>query len=80
MYSAVAALDGSFCVSFFITFVNDDGKELQKLVVPYGEKPDYTGEEPAKKSNTWIPVVISITAVVFIATAAVVIVIRKKAS
>ncbi len=36
---------------YTITFLDEDGTELQSGKVPYGEKPAYTGKEPAKEST-----------------------------
>ena len=36
---------------YTITFVDEDGTELQSTKVPYGEMPVYTGDEPTKEAD-----------------------------
>ena len=55
--------------TFTISFVNEDGTELQRGSVPYGETPVYTGETPVKQSTAeytytfaaWSPEVTEVT-------------------
>ena len=54
---------------FTVKFVNDDGTELQKSDVAYGETPVYTGETPTKEQSDqyvytfagWSPEITSVT-------------------
>ena len=38
-------------IEFRVTFKNYNGRELQSILVPYGEMPEYTGEIPTRPSN-----------------------------
>ena len=52
-----------------VTFKNYNGRELQSILVPYGEMPEYTGEIPARPSNKlytytfigWTPQITEVT-------------------
>ncbi len=52
-----------------VTFKNYNGRELQSILVPYGEMPEYTGEIPARPSNKlytytfigWTPEITEVT-------------------
>ena len=54
---------------YTVTFVNDDGTELQSGSVPYGELPVYTGETPTKAADAqytytfdkWSPEITTVT-------------------
>ena len=37
--------------TFTITFVNEDGTELQKTIVEYGTLPSYNGQTPTKEQT-----------------------------
>ncbi len=55
---------------YTITFVNDDGTELQKSDIAYGTMPEYKGETPVKKPDAqsyyaftgWTPAISKVTA------------------
>ncbi|MBR6940565.1 MAG: InlB B-repeat-containing protein, partial [Clostridia bacterium] len=47
----VIAEDGKLTVNPVITFVNEDGTELQSGAVALGETPEYKGETPVKTEN-----------------------------
>ncbi len=54
---------------YVITFVNEDGTELQSGKVAYGETPEYKGEEPTKAATVqytytfagWTPKIVPVT-------------------
>jgi len=61
--SELVEIEAVVPASFTITFVNEDGTELQSGQVAYGETPEYTGKTPTKEAdaqytyafNNWIP-------------------------
>lgn len=67
-YTFIASSDREFVANFLpdkhtVTFVNDDGTELQSGEVTHGETPEYTGKTPTKEAdaqytyafNNWFP-------------------------
>ena len=56
-------------IEFRVTFKNYNGRELQSILVPYGEMPEYTGEIPTRPSNKlytytfigWTPQITEVT-------------------
>lgn len=61
--SELVKIEAVVPASFTITFVNEDGTELQSGQVAYGETPEYTGKTPTKEADaqytytfdTWTP-------------------------
>ena len=66
VYTAVFSADVN---SYTVIFQNEDGTELQRSSVPYGERPVYEGETPVKPGNAqfsyvftgWTPNIVAVT-------------------